>query len=435
MSRRILVQGGCVLTLGLNSSNHAAADVLIEGDLIVEIGTGLRARDAEVIDASDAIVMPGFVDSHRHAWTSLFRNGGDEGSMADLDALGAHHSEDDAYTATMVGLLGAVEAGITTVVDWSDIQFDDSFTEAVLQAHVDSGLRTVVVHAAPSDAPNQDPDALGRFVSRTADLPLNTAAFGPPDPGRTDIEGTTAEWERARRLGCRIHAHVGRSPDSAGVVASLGERGRLGSDVTLVHCSHLADSDLDAIAASGAAVSITPSSEMARGLGSPPMQRLIDRRIRPGLGVDDERIAPGDIFAQMRAAISIQHGRYFDLKLAGKGGLPNLLTTREVIRYATLDGARAAGLDSVAGSLQPGKQADLVVLRTDRPNIQPVNDPIGAVVWGMDTSNVGWVIVGGRVLLRDGNLEADTAALRVKATDAQRRVAADAGVAVSIGAT
>src|SRR3972149_5331151 len=96
-------------------------------------------------------------------------------------------------------------------------------------------------------------------------------------------------------------------------------------------------------------------SEMTGGLGSPPLQKLIDRGIRPGLGIDNERVAPGDMFAQMRAAISLQHATLFDLKLAGKASLPALLSTREVIRYATVDGARAAGLADGAGCLEPGR--------------------------------------------------------------------------------
>ena len=147
-----------------------------------------------------------------------------------------------------------------------------------------------------------------------------------------------------------------------------------------------------------------------------------------------ERLAPGDLFAPMRAAISVQHATHFDLKLAGKGGLPSLLTTREVIRYATIDGARAVGLDAVTGSLSPGKQADLIVLRADRPNIAPVNDPIGAVVWGMDTSNLDWVVVGGHIRMREGRLEADFPRIRTLALEARSRVAQAAGILTGVEA-
>ena len=115
--------------------------------------------------------------------------------------------------------------------------------------------------------------------------------------------------------------------------------------------------------------------------------------------------------------------------------MPNLLGTRDVIRYATVDGARAAGLSSITGSLSPGKRADVIVLRTDRPNIAPVNDPIGAVVWGMDTSNVDWVFVGGTSLVEHGELTADVARARALATAAQRHVTAAAGLLADVGAT
>jgi 5-methylthioadenosine/S-adenosylhomocysteine deaminase len=132
----------------------------------------------------------------------------------------------------------------------------------------------------------------------------------------------------------------------------------------------------------------------------------------------------------MRSAISIQHATVFARKLAGKAGLPRLMSTRDVIRHATVDGARVAGLGGVTGSLEPGLQADVVVLRTDRPNIFPVNDPIGAVVWGMDTSNVDWVFVAGRPLVRQGALQADVQRARSLVAAARERLAASAGLPV-----
>lgn len=438
MKGRLLVKGGCVLSMDRSVGNHAEADVLVEDGLIVEVGTGLRARDAEVIDAVDTVVMPGFVDTHRHAWKTLFRNigGGGAGEKPVGPAIfGPHYTSEDVYAATLVGLLGAAEAGITTVVDWADILVDRSFADAALQAHADAGLRSVFVAAAPGWVEEGD---LG--VSRVNELasgqtPPGGLAFGPADPSRFDLDRVAERWSAARSANMRIHAHVGRDVSDKGVVASLGNRGLLGADVTLVHCTHLDNADLDAISSSGTLVSLTPSNEMAAGYGAPPLQAFIDRNIRPGLGVGNEVEAPGDLFAQMRAANSIQHATLFDLKLSGKAGIPNLLSTREVIRYGTIDGARAAGLADVTGSLTPGKQADLIILRADRPNISPVNDPIGAVVWGMDTSNVDWVLAGGEALVRHGALVADVPKVRQLATEANRRVATAAGLLTRIGET
>jgi 5-methylthioadenosine/S-adenosylhomocysteine deaminase len=395
MSRTLLV-GGCVLSLDRKVGNFRRADVLIDDDRIAEVGENIRARDAEVIDATDTIVMPGFVDTHRHLWESLFRGIGSSVPTAASDC-----TADDVYASTLVGLLGGAEAGITTVVDWSEVSAGPH-TEAALQAHADAGLRTVYVDASP------DWRAGSRSSEGTSSL--TTFAAGPARP---------EEWAAARELGLRIHAHAGTGTDQP----TIGEMApMLGEDVTLVHCCDFGDADIDAVAASGARIVLTPSSEMASGRQPLQIQKLVDRGIRPGLGVDTERMAPGDIFAQMRAAISLQHATLFDLKLAGKAGVPKLLSTRDVIRYATIDGASAVGLGAEAGSLAPGKQADVLILRADRPNIYPVNDAIGAVVWGMDTSNVDWVFVAGRPLMRDGALDADLDRARGLAAAAQQRV-------------
>ncbi|HWO69915.1 MAG TPA: amidohydrolase family protein [Actinomycetota bacterium] len=401
MTARILLRGGCVLTLGKGTPNLRRGDVLIEGDRIAQVGQDLRARDADVVDAAGAIVMPGFVDTHRHVWTSLFRNL--DHAAAD-DATGRTAAErydaDAVYAATLIGLLGAVEAGITTVVDWSDLDPDEDRGEAALQAHAESGLRTVFVLARGATR-----ETLAR-LARSAG-PSTTIALGAR-LGHPGAQPPVEPWTLARELGLRMHLH-GASPP--GAIAALAARGFLGEDATLVHGGDLEEADLDALAASGAGVSLAPASEMAGG-AAPPIQRLIDRGVRPGLGVDEERVAPGDLFAQMRAAISWQHAVVFERKLAGKGGLPRLLTTRDVIRWATVDGARAVGLGGVTGALEPGMRADVVLLRGDRPNVFPINDPIGAVVWGMDTSNVDTVLVGGRALLEGGHLRADGARAR-----------------------
>ncbi|MEX0952227.1 MAG: amidohydrolase family protein [Nitriliruptoraceae bacterium] len=417
---RTLLRGGTVLTLGDRTSNLVTGDVLIDGDIIAEVGPGLRARDAEHLDATDCIILPGFIDTHRHSWRTLLRHAGDDTTGQDhrhAASAPAHRDEltpDDVYAGTLLGLLSALESGITTVVDIADL--DAPGTEAALRAHEDAGVRTVLVHGDLTTI-----ERLGGS-SDTSDSRRTRFAFGSPEPTDRTLDHVAAEWTDARARGLRIHAHVGSTPAHRGITVRLAERGLLGGDVTLVHCSHLDEPDLAAIAGSGAAVSITPAREMAAGLGLPPLQALLDAGIRPGLGTDDERVGPGDAFGQMRATQSLQHAAMFDRRLAGKGSLPHLLTTREVLRFATADGARVAGLDTVTGSLEPGMQADIVVLRTDRPNIAPVNDPIGAIVWGMDPSNVDWVFVAGQPRVRNGVIDADVAHVRQLAVAARDRL-------------
>ena len=416
MKGKVLIKSGTVLSLDRAVGNIVGADVLIEDGIISEVRPSLRARNALVIDAADTIVMPGFVDAHRDLRQSLTRN---LAAPDDAD-LSASLTPDDVYAATLVGLLQALEAGITTVVDWGEIADDAADLEAAMSAHADSGVRTVLVRSAPGATPSAD----------------TTLAGSSPALIEAELDAVAAHWTRVRAEGKRIHARAGTTASTQGEVAELGRRGLLGPDVTLSGCSTLSDADFDAIAASSTAVVLTSLSDMTGGSGLPPLQQLVDRGIHAGLGTGDAQLTSGDMFAHMRTAISVQHARAFEPKRAGDGPvLRQLLSTRDMIRYATVYGARAAGLSSVTGSLTPGKRADLIVLRADRPNIAPVNDPIAAVVWGMDTSNVDWVLVGGTALVEHGTLTTDVARARALATEAQRHVTGPAGRLADVGAT
>lgn len=395
---KLIVRGGCVLSMNPAIGNRREADVLVEDGLVTEVGTNLRSRGADEIDASEAVVLPGFVDAHRHTGEALAQHA--------PDRTRADYSSDDVYAATLTGLLSAAESGVTTVADWCAFAGDDH-TTAALQAHADAGLRTVLVTTDPD---GQSDRWRHHVRSIGAPPPLTSLAADPPAPD---------DWSTARELGRRIHLHAGTG---AATPSALARNGLLGPDVTLTHCSGLGADEFDALAESGATVVLTPTSDMAGGAPPVPVQELIDRAIRPGVGTGALAMASGDVFAQLRTVIALQHAMYFDLKLAGKAGLPRMLTTRDVIAYATTDGARAIGLADVTGSITPGRPADIVVLRTDRPNIMPVNDPIGAVVWGMDSSNVDTVLVAGRALVRDGSLTADLSRVRSLIAQAQQRV-------------
>jgi cytosine/adenosine deaminase-related metal-dependent hydrolase len=435
---RILLKDGCVLSLDRKIGNFHRADVLIDGEIIAAVGPDLRAGNAEVIDVTDSIVMPGFVDTHRHVWEGLFRNLGDRAPVGDPGALsrkiGPFYRPEDVYAGNLVGLLGALDAGITTVLDWSHIQVTPEHTAAAIAAHHESGIRAVFAYGAPwwgDPAPNRAESLrlLAGTHFATTDQ-LLTLGLAPPGPEFASMESTRADWELAREVGARISVHVGVGERrQRGRLAEMARAGLLGPDTTYVNCATLSDKEIEMIGDSGGSFSLSTAAGMMMGYGMPPIQQLIDRQLRPGLSVDAESNVPTDMFTQMRAVISIQHASLFDLKLAGKGGVPNLLTTRRVLEYATIEGARANGLGEVTGSLTPGKQADLIVLSSDSPNIFPINDPIGAVVWGMDTSNVASVLVAGRMLKSGGELVGvDMARVSEVAYSARDHVARNAGL-------
>lgn len=441
MAGRKLITGGIILSLDPKVGNFHRGDVLIEGSKIAAVGASLAAADAEVIDASNSIVMPGFVDTHRHFWEGILRNIGTdvplEGEQSYLtfvlNTLAPVYRPEDAYIGTLVGLIGAIDAGITTVLDWSHIQSTPEYTDAVIRAHQEAGLRSVFAYGYPwwkQADPGQEGwvrETAGRYFSSKDQL--LTFALASPGPEFIPLDTAAAHWRLARELDARLTVHVGvGTAGQHGKLAAMGRQGLLKNDTTYIHCTTLSDEEIQMIVDTGGTVSLAAPVEMTMGHGMVPIQKFIDRGLRPSLSIDVETNVPNDMFTQMRAVNSLQHAMLFENKLAGRGRVPPPLTTRDVIQLATIEGARANGLSDRTGSLTPGKDADLILLRTDRPNIYPVNDPVSAVVWGMDTSNVDSVFVAGKALKRNGELlNVDLKRLRQQAYASRDYVVAQSG--------
>jgi cytosine/adenosine deaminase-related metal-dependent hydrolase len=178
----------------------------------------------------------------------------------------------------------------------------------------------------------------------------------------------------------------------------------MGADVTYIHCPNLTEAEWQMIANTGGNVSIASPVAMEMGHGVPPVQQALDHGIRPSLSADVETEIPSDFFAQMRTVFTLQRMQVLARQRAGETNLPNLLTVREVIEFATIEGAKDNGLERKVGTLTPGKEADIILLWMDEINVMPVNNVYGAVVLGMDTSNVDTVLVGGKVRKWQGKL-------------------------------
>ena len=436
-----LIKNGTILTLDKSVGNFHKADVLIEGTKISAVGPNLSAAEAEIIDAADMIVMPGFVDTHRHVWEGILRNigtdvplEGEAGYLATvLNKLAPAYRPQDAYVGNLVGLYGAIDAGITTILDWSHIQARREHADAVIQALEESGMRAVFAYGYPWwKNPDEHQDDWIRDIAKQCFSnkdQLLTLALAPQGPEFTSFEVTKAQWQLARELDARITVHVGvGSAGKKGKLAEMGKAGLLKNDTTYIHCTTLSDEEIKMIVDTGGTVSLSSMSEMAMGYGMPPIQRFLNHGLRPSFSVDTETNMPNDMFTQMHSVNSLQHALVFEQKLAGKRGLPAFMNSRDVIECATVEGARANGLLHKTGTLTPGKEADLIMLRTDRPNIMPVNDPIGAVVWGMDTSNVDSVFVAGKALKRNGELlNVDLNQLRKQAYESRDYVLSQSG--------
>ena len=386
-SGRILLKGGCVLSLDPNVGDFDVADVLIEGSRIAEVRPNITAQ-ADVIDAANTIVMPGFVDTHRHMWQGALRNILPNGLLSDYgrDITGTARSvmrPEDARIGNLVSALGAINAGVTTVLDWSHIGNSPAHADACIDALRASGIRAVYGYSG--SAAELRRLRAERFASSEQRLTLAYATGA--DPGA---------WAAARDVGASISLHAGGTLDS---VANV-----LGPDVTYIHCTTFTEEAWRRVADSGGHVSIAAPIEMEMGHGIPPIQAALDHGIRPSLSVDVETQMPSEFFTQMRTVFTLQRMQALARQRAGEATAPRLLTVGEVIEFATIAGARANRLESTAGTLTPGKAADIIMLRMDAINVLPVNDAYGAVVLGMDTSNVDTVIIDGQIRKRGGQL-------------------------------
>jgi cytosine/adenosine deaminase-related metal-dependent hydrolase len=392
-----LLKGGRVLSLDPSVGDFASADVLIQGTKIVSVQPNISAS-AKVIDASHMIVMPGFVDTHRHAWEAPLRNILPNGTLADYtrDITGtarAAYRPEDAYIGDLVTALGAINAGVTTMLDWSHIGNTPEHTDAAIRGLKDSGIRGVYAFGGGTPGPgNQFPQDIRRlrkqyFSSEEQLLTLAMAAGLNP-----------ADWAVAREVGAAITVHV----NAANQLMPIADAVK--SDVTCVHANNLTEAEWQLVAKAGAHISIACPIEMEMGHGIPAIQPALDHGIKPSLSLDVETEMPGDFFTQMRSVFTLQRMQRLARERAGEKNLPPLLTVREVVEFATVQGAKDNRIDRKVGTLTPGKEADIIMLRTDQINVMPVNNAYGAVVLGMDTSNVDTVIVAGRLLKSQGRL-------------------------------
>lgn len=403
---RLLLRNGHVIDTELTPVARPGMDVLIEGDRITAVGPGLSTDGATVIDATDRIVLPGFVDTHRHLWQTALRAGAPDLDLGAymgvvLGQYGPRFRPQDVHAATLVGALEALDAGITTLIDFSHALHTPEHADAAVDALHTAGLRTVFGYGFPAHGA-QNPDDVRRIRKERLydDQALVTMALAPLGPSFAPIETVSADWHLAHDLGLPLTLHVSSGPVAARPITALREHGLLRANTLYVHGNSLDDDELKLIAESGGTASVTPATEAQMRVGAPVADRLRHAGVTVGLGVDAVSSLPGDMFSLMRAAL-----------LASQIADNPPLTVGDVLKMATLDGAAALGLADRIGSLRPGKQADVILLRLNDLNMLTAErDPIAAVVTAAQPHNVDTVLVAGQVVKANGKLvHGDTA--------------------------
>jgi cytosine/adenosine deaminase-related metal-dependent hydrolase len=426
---RTLLRGGIVITAAQPGEVLENTDILIGADGTIElIGRGIEATDAEIIDGTGRIVHPGFVDTHRHTWQSIVRNLASDWSLTEYLAglhtgLSKHFRPEDTYTGNYLGALEALDSGITTLVDWSHNLATPQHADAAVAALQDTGMRAVFAHGGgaaqwgslPSAVPHPDDARRVRDQYFSSDDGLVTMALALRGPQFTTPDVNRIDFALAEDLDLRVTVHVGDGYwGKSGPIRKLADDGLLSDRTTYVHCCTLGDDELALIADSGGTASVAPDVEMQMGHGFPATGRLLRAGIRPTFSIDVCSSNGGDMFATMRTAIGMQ--RALDNAPSVETGevLERIsLTCAEVVRFATIDGAHAAGLGDVTGSIEVGKAADLVILDDRSLALTPLNNPLGSLVYSSHPGLVRDVFVQGRRVKKDGALvDVDLAKLK-----------------------
>jgi len=456
--RRYVIRGGHVMSMDPAVGDFVTADVLIEGKKIKEIGPNLHAGGAGEIDARGKIVMPGFIDTHHHqAWTAIRSSIPDSILIDDgtgtpsaqqnyfFNVLGAlqptlpgfanHFRPQDVYISELFGGLSQLDAGVTTVLDISQIHHSRQHSDAAVKALKDTGRRAMLgfFESAGNIPGNLYPTDAPRIAGNLAGDDLVGFVMG----GEVYLGNATTRqsWTIGRQLGVLVAAHIlspfgirpildqltGVSPPVVDFSGADLSGIHVGPDNLFIHMTGMSDPAWQEVKNVGARVSIAFPIEMNMRHGQPPilkMQSFSSAAFEPSLSTDVETNMTADFFTQMRSAMTMQRMLVNQAVLdsgpipvnpwpPGPGlgnNLPPLLNVRDVLRYATINGAKHLRLDHKTGSLTPGKEADIIILDGTHINVFPVNHVPGAVVQMMERSNVETVIVAGKVCKWKGKL-------------------------------
>lgn len=421
---RLLIKGGSIVSMDPAIKDIPRGDVLVENGRIAAVAPALEADDAEIIDAAGMIVLPGLINAHLHTWQSALRGiAGDwtvgKYMQAMHGGLAGHFRAEDVYIANLMGALNSLNNGTTTLVDWCHVNRTPEHTDAAVEGLAESGARALFLHGSPKpDAkpgekhyseipmPRSEIERLrrGRFASHDGLVTLGLAILGPNYSTR---EVTVSDVRLAREFGLIVSMHVGggavMQPDG---FQRLMDDELVDASFNIVHGNDMKPDLIRALAGKGLQFTSTAEIELQMGYGDPLTGILQACGSPMSIGTDVEPASRGDMFSAMRT--TLQHERHRrTLEIFAETGSRPLeipVTTRQALEWATINGARMAGLEQQVGSLTPGKQADIVLLRADDLALFPVTDAVASLVMQGGVANVDTVLVAGRVVKRDGRL-------------------------------
>jgi 5-methylthioadenosine/S-adenosylhomocysteine deaminase len=481
--RRYIIRNGYVMSMDPAVGNFVSGDVLVEGQKILAVGPHLSAGGAAEIDARGRVVMPGFIDTHHHqAWTAIRSSIPDSILIDDgtgtpsaqqnyfgniLLGFATKYRPEDVYISELFGGLSQLDNGVTTVHDVSQIHHSPEHSDAAIKALFDTGRRAAfgffesagaaILGTNPDNQYPQDATRIKKRWFSSSDQLVHMIMGGEVYLGDPS---TVASWRLGRELDLQVAAHIlspfgirsildrlaglnGGFPDGQGGFIDIR------NDNLFIHMTGMSDAAWNVVKDKGAQVSIAFPIEMSMRHGMPPIHKMQQLGIEPSLSTDVETNLTADLFTQMRSAMTMQrmvvnqeilNSGDFTTFTGGvspgsawppppPGTLP-LLNVGDVLRFATVNGAKHLKLDGKTGSLTPGKEADIILLDGTHLNVAPLNNVPGAVVQMMERSNVETVIVAGKVRKWKGRLlDVDLNRLRQRLEDSRDYLYKAAGVA------
>ena len=422
---RILISGGTVVTMDRKLRDFSRGDIFIDGEKIAEVAREIEPpAGAEVIDAAGMIVMPGLINAHLHTWQSGLRGIAGDWAVPQYMAnihrgLATHFRPEDIHIANLMGALTSINSGMTTIVDWCHNNPTPEHTDAAIDGLEESGIRAAFFHGSPKpnprpgekhfseqSMPRGEVERLirGRFSAKDGLLSLGLAILGPT---YSVWDVTKKDMQLAKELGLVVSMHVGGGaamvPDG---FERLAREKLLSEKTNIVHGNNLGDDVLKVTVDHGVQYTVTADVEMQMGFCDPLTGKLRALKSPVSIGTDVEVSSRADMFYCMRVTLqtqrnldNVEHWRAHD-RAPDKVSI----TCREALEWATINGAKMIGQDRRIGSLTPGKQADIILLRQDDLTIFPVHDPVSSIVTQAGVSNVDTVLVAGRTVKRNGKM-------------------------------
>jgi len=425
-----LIRNAYVMTMDAAGDlpNH---DIRVEHGEIAAIGKDLPSEGAQVINGDGCIVLPGFVETHWHMWTTMVRgvNGTNaiDGYLAATTTVSTAYTAQDMYLSALLSAAEAINAGMTTVHDWCHNVQNLDFALADIKALQQSGLRARFSYGPTRTTPLTRPIDIASVEKLHSDWPAHSSgglihlgiawrgvqgAFtenGRSETRMLDASVWKTEYDAAARMGLPLTMHL----NDKGHVAALARLGLLNRDLQLIHCLVATPDEVAAIAAAGTNVCFAPFVEVKSVEGAIPIAEFSEKGIPIGLSIDSSPLAGStDMFAAMRLTVNVP---------ALRSRREYRLPSRRALELATIEGARTLGLGDQSGSLVKGKRADLIMVRTDDANMAPFIDPAFMLVNQAQPANVDTVMVDGRILKRAGKLTAlNVHGLAIAVSDASR---------------